>query len=305
MHKKYPTVTVALSAYNEQKNIKKLIESIKAQREIGFRIKAIWVYSDGSTDKTVERARKVSSKKIAVINSQKRIGKSARLNQIYKKLKTDILVQTDADVVFAHTKVIKELIKPLIKEKNVAMTGGNPTPLPATTLIEKAINLTCEPYSIFRSVVRGGNNVFSADGRLLAYKANFIKKIQIPTDMIANDAFTYYSCKKLGYDYRYVERAKVDYRSPQNLKDHIKQNTRFLAAPLRMKKYFSNDLIDKETFIPRDLYLKVVLRTFLKNPFLSIYIFVINKYCSLRARERESFMNSKWDMAITTKNVLQ
>ena len=64
MKNKKPTVTVALSAYNEEKNIKSFLESVLSQREESYVLKEIWVYSDVSTDKTVEIAKSIKSTKI-------------------------------------------------------------------------------------------------------------------------------------------------------------------------------------------------------------------------------------------------
>ncbi|MDO8658212.1 MAG: glycosyltransferase [Candidatus Levybacteria bacterium] len=296
------SVTLAISAYNEEKNIYKFLMSVLAQKEQGFVLKQIWIYSDGSTDKTAEIARSIKSEKIKVIEYEERIGKSARLNEIYKNLDTDILVQSDSDVIVAHPNVIRDLIAPL-KNKEIAMCGGNPLPVKANTFIEKAINITVGAYLEFRKKVRGGNNVFSADGRLLAFKKKLVKKIYVPPNMIANDMYTYYSCLSLGYKYKYVDSAVVKFRSPQTLRDHIKQNTRFRASPIRMKKYFSERLVDRENNIPAFIFFSETLKQFIKHPVLSLYIYIVNKYCHIKAKIVENKLTAKWPMANTTKEL--
>lgn len=298
------TVTVALSAYNEAQNIKRFLKSVLKQKEEGFRIKSIWVYSDGSSDKTVVNAKSIQSSKIKVFEDKKRIGKSARLNEIYKNLKTDFLVQSDADVIFAHPFVIRDLIEPLINEKKVGMCGGHPIPAEGKTFTEKSINLTFEVYAKLRSEVRGGNNKFSVDGRLLAYKKELVKKIIVPTDMIANDFYTYLCCLKNKYQYRYVKTAVVIFRSPINMRDHLRQNVRFESAALRMKKHFSKALVDRETYIPRSVLLKNIILQFSKNPVMAIYIFLINRYCRLLAIKKERKLSAVWDMAESTKKAI-
>lgn len=303
MHKKISTVTVALSAYNEEKNIVDFLKSVLTQKEEGYILEKILIVSDGSTDKTVMLAKTFNSPKIIIKEYKKRIGKSSRLNFIYKSLDTDFLVQTDSDVIFAHPFVIRDLIKPLIHDKNVGMCGGNPLPLKGKTFIEKSVNCSAMAYIYMRKHVRGGNNVFSADGRILAYKKDLIIKITIPEDMIANDMFTYYSCLFHGYRYKYIETAVVFYRSPQTLKDQIIQNTRFRAAPLRMKKYFSKKLVEYENSIPRLIFIKSVLLQLLQHPILSLSIYIINIYCVVKARVVEKKLNAKWEMAYSTKKL--
>lgn len=295
------TVALAVSAYNEEKNIKAFLRSILAQKEDGFKMKKILIVSDGSSDNTVKYARELKSSKIVVKEFKERIGKSSRLNQIYKSLNTDILVQSDADVVFAHEFVLHDLVQPLIKNKKVGMCGGNPLPVKGETFIEKAINCTTEAYGEFRRKVKGGDNVFSADGRLLAYKKDLVKKIKIPEDMIANDMYTYFCCLSEGNKYRYVNSAVVYFRSPQTIKDHIRQNVRFRASPIRMKIYFPNKLVKQEFFIPINIFLLSFIKQFIKHPILSMSIYFINRYCTLKAKFVEQSLTAKWDIARTTE----
>jgi len=296
-----PTVTVAISAYNEEKNIKNFLESVLAQKEMGFAIEAIWIFSDGSTDKTVSTIKSLKDKRIKVFEDKVRRGKSGRLNQIYSKLESDILIQSDADVIFAHPYVVYDIIQPLLKKTAVGMCGGNPIPLTGETFTEKAVNCTVNSFLPLRKTLRGGNNIFSVDGRILAYKKELVKKMHIPEDMIANDAFTYFLCLTKGYEYRFVENAVVNFRSPQNLADHIKQNTRFKAARLRMYKYFPDTLVRHEQNIPKGILLKNQLTQYLKHPILCIYIFFVNKYCKYKAYKNEENMDALWKMAWSSK----
>ncbi len=301
-HKK-PTVTLAVCAFNEEKNITNFLNPVLLQKQHGFILKHIWVISDGSTDNTVKKAKAFKSSKVIVWDFKNRIGKSSRLNQIYKLLETDFLVQSDADVVFANPNVVGNIIQPLIKDKNVGMCGGNPIPIKPVTFVEKAVNSSVSAYLNLRKKVNGGDNIFSADGRLLAFKKDVVKKIKVPVDMIANDEYAYFCCLSLGFKYKFVPSAKVYFRSPQTLKDQIRQNVRFESAEARMKKYFSAELVNKETHIPRLLLLNSLFKQFLKNPLLSLFIFLVNQYCRLVAIKKEQKLNAKWQIAYTTKNI--
>ncbi len=301
MKKSLPSVTVAISAYNEEQNIRAFLESVLLQKEKGFILKKIWVYMDGSLDKTVVCAKAVKSAKIKIFAFRKRIGKSSRLNQIYKKLTSDILVQADADVVLTHPYVIVDMIRPLVESKNVMMSGGNPVPVPGTTFIERAVNYTFDTYAPLRRILRDGNNIFSADGRMLAYKKEFLKNIQIPITMIGNDIYTYFCCLALGYKYVHVPSAIVNFRSPQSIKDQIRQNTRFLSARERMLDYFDKKLVIREFYIPRGLLFRLRIKEFVKHPFSCMVIFMINTYCRFRAGLVGSQMTALWKMAVSTK----
>lgn len=300
---KSPTITVAVCAHNEEQNIIPFLESVLSQREDGFVLQEIIVISDGSTDETIKKAESINSPKIQIINHPSRIGKSSHLNTLYHMLTSDILVQSDADVTFAHPYVISNIIKPLKSDATVAMCGGHPTPLMAKTFTESAVNCTCEVFMELRQSVRNGSNILSADGRLLAYRRELVQQITVPADMIANDAFTYFSCLHFGYRYHYVRDAVVHFRSPQTLRDQIRQNTRFIAAPARMAKYFSEDLVKNEYAIPFNTALTLMVRQFMLHPIRCTYIFLVNRYCQYKAKHVERKLSAMWQIADTTKQL--
>ena len=172
--KKLPTVNIAVCAYNEERNIKKFLFSVLLQKQLGYQLKKVILISDGSDDNTVKLAKSVKHPKLKIVAFKKRTGKSFRLNQLYHRFsQSDILVQSDADVVFESEYTVSELIRSIIDSKKVGMSGGNPIPFPAKTFTEKAVNCTFEAYLPLRKRIRGGNNIFSADGRLLAYRKKF------------------------------------------------------------------------------------------------------------------------------------
>lgn len=298
---KLTTVTVAISALNEGQNIVSFLRSVLNQKLEGFVLDKILVISDGSTDDTVNKIKSLKSPKIIIRDYAQRTGKSNRLNEIYSGLSSDILVQSDADVIFSHPYVIRDIIKPLQTEKKVGMCGGHPMPSRATTFVEKAVNCTFEVYDGLRSLIRDGNNSLSADGRLLAFKKELVKTIKVPLDMISNDAYTYFCCITSGYEYRYVESAIVHFRSPQTLKDQIKQNTRFVSTSRRMARYFPKNIVAREDYIPKDILYRRLLAQLIRHPVLGIYIATVNTYCRIRSLYMEKVLTAKWPMAYSTK----
>jgi len=304
MKKLKPTVTIAVCAFNEQENIQAFLESCQVQREEGFTIEQIWVHSDGSTDDTVKLIRSLNMPKVRLWEHTRRVGKATHLNHIYRSLTTDFLVQADADVVLANEKVVTELIKPLISDPNVAMIGGNPEPLAGNTFWERICRVAFEPYQEFRSEVRGGNNAFSSVGQLLAFKKELIREITVPHDMVTNDIYTYFCCLALGYKYKFAKNAKVLFRSPQNLKDMLRQNTRFPIGLRRMRDLFDPELVERELNIPKiQLYKKLIVQ-FLKYPIPAGAYYLINSYCQIKASLSNMQMDPKWPIAKSTKKLV-
>lgn len=298
-----PTVTVAISAYNEEQNIKSFLDSVVVQKEEGFEIEQIWVHSDGSIDNTAKIVKSIKNPKIKLWDHKKREGKATWLNKIYKDLKTDYLVQADADVIFAHKLVVRDLINILLNNKNVGMVGGNPEPIKGNTFWEKICRVAFEPYQEFRSEVRGGDNAFSSVGQILAFKKELVKKITMPKDMVTNDIYTYFCCLSFGYKYKFVKTASVFYRAPQNLKDLIKQNTRFPIGLKRMYTLFDPKLVEQELTIPRWQLYKKLIAQFFKHPLYASVYYLINTYCRLKSAFSNVTMNAKWTMALSTKKL--
>ncbi len=300
-----PTVTYAVCAYNEGQNIVRHIASVLRQKEIGFRIEKILIVSDGSTDNTVKLAKSQNHKKIEVIAYKNRVGKSSRYNKIYKSLTTDILVQSDADVVLNDQYVLSNVIKPLIKHKTVMLTSGNSKPLSAKTFTEFAVNKTVEAYQELKYSVRDGHSIFCVTGQLLASKKEFVKGITIPRTMFADDTYMYLTCISKGYKYRFVPNAIIMFRSVQTLREQIRQNTRFESAQQRFKDYFPSELVDREYYIPSRLLWKCRFKQFIRYPIHSFYIYVVNMYCRRKSKSIESKLDAKWSIAETTKQFLQ
>lgn len=297
-----PQITIAICAFNEEENILLVLRSLLMQKQQGFLIKDIWVVSDGSTDKTEQIVKSFKSKKITLLAKSKRLGKSYRLNEIYQKLQSDILVQIDADVVLTHENVLSSLVKPLHKGTSIHLTGGQTKPLDPSTFTEKAVYLTTSMYKNLGIQKNHGNNIYSVSGKILALTNTLAKQIVIP-QASANDAFVYFSCLKNGYSYRYVSDATVLYRLPQTLRDHTRQNIRYTKATKVMKEFFPEELIRNEYFLSAKSILLAMFQNIFMHPILGTYIFLVNSYCRIKAYLFAKDHTSIWTIAVSTKRL--
>ena len=301
--KNLPTVTVALSAFNEEINIGNFINSVLKQKEENFVLEKILIISDGSTDKIVEIVHSFKNSKLEIKDYKERAGKSTRLNEIYSCLTSDILIQSDADVVFCNPYVVRDMVVGLLSDDNIMMTGGNLLPIKPITFTEKAVYVACEVYRPLRKKVNDGDNVLTVNGPILGYKKEFIKQVYVPNDMLANDMFTYIICKNKRYGYKYIESAIVNYRLPQTFKDQTKQEARFIIAPNVIKRYLPHELVDSCYNLPKKLIRIEMIKQLLKHPILCLYIFILNKYSKYKSITSIDQINSKWDMVRSTKKL--
>jgi cellulose synthase/poly-beta-1,6-N-acetylglucosamine synthase-like glycosyltransferase len=95
----HPTLCLIISAFNEEKIIRKKIENsigLDYPRELY----SILVASDGSNDETASIAREYADHGVRLFHSEARSGKSAVLNEVVPHLSEDVVVFTDANAIF-------------------------------------------------------------------------------------------------------------------------------------------------------------------------------------------------------------
>jgi biofilm PGA synthesis N-glycosyltransferase PgaC len=106
----YPSLTVLVAAYNEEKVIAHTLKTIQGQ-DYPSRIEII-VIDDGSTDETMAILKSLPDKNIKVIAGQHQ-GKAASLNLGLAAVTTDLIITVDADThLLPHS--IKQIVRHLL-----------------------------------------------------------------------------------------------------------------------------------------------------------------------------------------------
>jgi cellulose synthase/poly-beta-1,6-N-acetylglucosamine synthase-like glycosyltransferase len=98
-----PSVTVLISAFNEEKEIERTITNKLSQDYPPDRLNVI-VVSDGSTDRTdeiISNLARSTSERLQLIRQEPRLGKTQALNVAATNASTDILVFADANSIYA------------------------------------------------------------------------------------------------------------------------------------------------------------------------------------------------------------
>jgi cellulose synthase/poly-beta-1,6-N-acetylglucosamine synthase-like glycosyltransferase len=113
-----PKVSLVISAYNEEKDIKEKIENSLA---LDYDHLEILIVSDGSTDKTNDICKKYG-KKIKFYALDKNVGKINALKFLVPKAKGSILIFSDANA-FYEKNVVKELVKHFSDSRIGCVTG--------------------------------------------------------------------------------------------------------------------------------------------------------------------------------------
>ncbi len=114
MNKDLPKISFVIPVLNEEKRIKKCLDSIKKQKYNWNKIEVL-VVDGGSTDKTVNIVKEFGFK--VIYNSQKLADIGSHLG--YEKAKGDLVVIMAADNVLVEKDWLLKMVKPFIYEKNV------------------------------------------------------------------------------------------------------------------------------------------------------------------------------------------
>ncbi|MCQ2105026.1 MAG: glycosyltransferase family 2 protein [Fibrobacter sp.] len=116
-----PTVSILISAYNEEAVIERKIHNIL---EIDYPKDKLEVLigDDGSADRTAEIVARYADQGITLVKAPKNAGKAAMLNRLNGIAKNEILLLCDANTMF-FPNVVRKLVQPFVDEKMGCVCG--------------------------------------------------------------------------------------------------------------------------------------------------------------------------------------
>ncbi len=294
-------LTIAIPAYNEEENIKSLLQNLLRQKTINYNLKEIIVVSDASTDNTEKEIISLKNPKIKLIKHTTRKGQAFSQNEILKSFNSEVLVLLNADILPVKDNFVDTIINPFLTQTNIGITGGSIVPLPANNYFEKIINFSVDMKKSLYGKINNGNNVYNCHGRVRAFSKKFADEFKwMP--VITEDAFSYLLCIQKGYKFVYVPEAEVYYTSPDNLKDHISQSARFLQSQKDLRKYIKPAIIKKAYKLPNSVKFSTTLEWLFRNPIMFVSyltILTISKIISWKF-----FKNSlTWTPSLSSKKL--
>ncbi len=294
------TLTIGIPAYNEEKNIQYLLASLLNQTKQNYVLKNIFVYSDGSTDSTVQKTQSINSPVIQVINNQKRHGLAKGLNYLIQKSASDILVILNADISLKDNSFLDKLVSSLVNKK-ADLVSVRMVELPATNFFESVINTSMQFKGRIYESLRGQDNVYACHGQARAFSKRFYKKLTFPFSL-AEDAYSYLRCKQLKMKFYYNSDTEAYYRLPNNFIEHRNQSSRFFNSTKILETRFDRDYLRKEYQIPTGLFLKEFAVFFLSHPIKCLFYLGITAVLKFTAHASKS-SSQIWNVSVSSKSV--
>ncbi|HSW96326.1 MAG TPA: glycosyltransferase [Candidatus Saccharimonadales bacterium] len=302
MKQKTPTITVALPAYNEAINIGKLLEALLQQEKNKFTIKKIIVYSDGSTDKTVDIVRKKMQKFpiIQLIEGKTQKGKFYRLNQIYRDNTSDVLIILDADIGVVGKKFLESFAETIIADPKAQMVAAHQIPLRPHDFIGKVVTSSFTLWDYIRLSVPNCDHVQNLYGAATAYRGSFAKTLHIPETATEDRLYLYLMAKKMN-GFRYTYDAQIIYWPVTTISDLMKLSQRAFGRPQpeidKMFGYKTNSLY----MIPRKYKIKGILKALYNDPFYTPLGMFLGIILSRLTTSRKTKDTALWEIALSSK----
>lgn len=291
------TVSIGIPAYNEEANIKQLLTSLLAQKHTNFNLKEIIVFTDGCTDDTVKKIKSIKNKNINLHVGNTRMGQQIRQNQILKLYKGNVLVIIEADTLPHDEYTISELIKPYLNKdfSKVGMVVGFDQDVEPKTFFEKIIhNNNKLKQQIFENV-NWGINIYTTGGHSMrALSRSLTKQIKWPKD-VPEDAYAYLITRQLKLKIIRQTNAKVFMKNVDHIEDRTRQTAKYITGKKNLTKYFEQELIRSQYFIPKTLIIKCVFSQIFKNPlwtFASVSEICLNYALNFKSSKTESLLNT-------------
>jgi len=266
----YPRVSLIITAFNEEKHIAEKIKNSLHLDYPGEQLEIIAV-SDGSTDRTNEILKELSSSGVKLIILNEQQGKTAAQNIAVSQAGGEILVFTDANSIFERN-ALKNLIRNFADEQIGGVCGE-------LLYVQEGGDDTSSGENIYwkleKFIKKNESSLFStlgANGAIYAIRKNMFTSL--PGDIISDliqGLQVVKKRKRMIYEKeaRATERYRKDYREEFRRKQRI--ITRSLYSLLRYKEFF-NPL--KYGVISFELFSHKLFRWFI--PFFLVVIFISN-----------------------------
>ncbi|HET9031032.1 MAG TPA: glycosyltransferase [Candidatus Aquilonibacter sp.] len=214
------SIAIGVMAYNEERNIRALLESLLRQT-CDDRIARIVVVASGCTDRTCDIVEEFLPRdsRLELITEGKRAGKIAAINTFLATAAEPYLVVSCGDLIF-RPDTIEKLCEPLGREK-IGMTGAHPVPInEKSTFPGFAVHLM---WDLHHKIAQRDPKM----GELIAFR-NVLRSL--PTEALCDELSVENQVRAANLDVAYVSEAAVFNKGPETLSEFFRQRCRWIAA---------------------------------------------------------------------------
>jgi biofilm PGA synthesis N-glycosyltransferase PgaC len=270
----YPPISVVISAYNEQRNVSSRIANLA---DCNYPDVEVVVVDDCSTDNTAILASEAlligNFASAHLIQNGKQMGTSASYNRAIAATNRDIVVVTDADVMFKKD-ALHKIVTRLTSEDNIGAVTGDLQP-------DESVHKVAELEKAYRSFYgrmcaweSAEDSTFNFNGALMAFKKSAVGIIDHRSG--ADDANIAFNAIRRDYRAVYEQEAVVYEEIPTSARVQFRQKVRrasgLIASVFANKDLMRNGRLFGERFFPVRAEMLIVSPTaFFVGMFTTLY----------------------------------
>jgi biofilm PGA synthesis N-glycosyltransferase PgaC len=227
----FPLISLIVPAYNEEKTIRKSIQSLL---DLDYPNYEIIMVDDGSRDKTFDEVKNFNTSKLKLIHQQNK-GKANALNNGIKNSKGEIIVTIDADTTLKKN-ALRKVANRFAQNNKVGAIAGNVKVIPE----KNSLNIIQgTEYTIGINLIRKAQSllgcVMIVPGPIAALRRDALEKAgYFSDDTFAEDFDITMKILKQGYRVEYEDEAISYTDAPKTIEDLMKQRRRWYRGLLQV-----------------------------------------------------------------------
>lgn len=218
-------VSVGVSAHNEERNIKQLLEALAA---VPF-LEEIIVVSSGSTDRTdpIVKERALIDSRVKLIIQPARLGKVKAVNAIIDACGSDVLVFMSADTL-PSAETVASLIR-WFEDPTVGAVSARPVPVNKKKGFGYVAHIMWSAHWRYLWNLASSGNLAHVSGEMCAFRVTLLATL--PEDVINEDAYmATVTAKRKGFRILLDPNAVVYMKAPTSVVELIEQRRRVVAG---------------------------------------------------------------------------
>lgn len=263
-----PLVSVILSVFNEEAVAAIKIENLLSLDYPSEKLE-ILVGSDGSTDKTVEILKRCSGQ-VRFLESKKRRGKSAMLNDLVRQASGEILIFTDARQMM-DAGAIKELVANFA-DPEVGCVSGELVFQKTEGATAKGVGLYWSYEKFMRYQESRIHSMLGATGAIYAIRRELFN--EIPVDVVLDDMWIPLKIIQNGYRAVYDASARAYDEAAKRPQEEYRRKVRTLFGNYQIFALLPGMLNPLKSPVAVQLISHKLLR--LMAPFFMFLVFLLN-----------------------------
>jgi cellulose synthase/poly-beta-1,6-N-acetylglucosamine synthase-like glycosyltransferase len=227
------SLTVGICAFNEERNIKALLDDVLSQEDLPETANVI-VVASGCTDNTAGIVREVMTRdpRVLLVEEETRSGKASAVNQILAMCPSGLLALVDADIRLPRNSVM-EVVRAFSDER-IGAVGALPILGNAENgTVAKSAAIVWRVMSRALSELSMRGELSFVMGELYCFRTDIVKRI--PAGVVNDDAYIATFVRSRGFKVVIAPGANFVTKVPSAIADYIAQRRRVTFGHLLIR----------------------------------------------------------------------